>query len=117
MSRRKLERDLALEKGLSRLAAIKSISPTLDLGNDITAVKYEDAINSLKSKIAEYNTTLSSLDKLHNEYVTLRDKLRDFNERILLGVATKFGKNSTEYEMAGGVKKSERKRPTIKPKG
>jgi len=31
-----------------------------------------------------------------------------------MGVATKFGKSSDEYEMAGGVKKSERKRSTRK---
>ena len=29
-------------------------------------------------------------------------------ERMLLGVAVKYGKDSAEYEMAGGVRKSER---------
>jgi hypothetical protein len=32
----------------------------------------------------------------------------------LTGVATKFGKNSSQYEMAGGVKKTERKKPKTK---
>ncbi|MEH2215395.1 hypothetical protein [Nostoc sp.] len=36
--------------------------------------------------------------------------MADYSEKILLGVAYKFGKNSHEYQMAGGTRKSERKR-------
>lgn len=46
--------------------------------------------------------------------VLFKWKLKDLNERILTGVATKYGKNSTQYEMAGGKKKSERKKATKK---
>ena len=42
--------------------------------------------------------------------------MRDLNERALDGVASKYGKNSNEYEQAGGTRKSERKRPVRKPK-
>ncbi|MBD1873732.1 hypothetical protein H6F75_09580 [Nodosilinea sp. FACHB-131] len=42
--------------------------------------------------------------------------MRDYSERILLSVATRYGKDSDEYEMAGGVRKSDRKRPIRKPK-
>lgn len=41
-------------------------------------------------------------------------QLRDLSERMLIAVAAKYGKNSYEYEMAGGVRKSERKRPVRK---
>jgi hypothetical protein len=34
-------------------------------------------------------------------------------ERMLIGVAFKFGKDSREYEMAGGVRKSERVRKGV----
>jgi hypothetical protein len=34
---------------------------------------------------------------------------------MLAGVAAKYGKDSDEYEKAGGVRKSERKRPTRTP--
>jgi hypothetical protein len=34
----------------------------------------------------------------------------DLTERMLAGVGSKYGKDSTEYEKAGGVRKSERKR-------
>ncbi|MHC5609462.1 MAG: hypothetical protein ACYTXA_00075 [Nostoc sp.] len=36
--------------------------------------------------------------------------MADYSEKILLGVAYKFGKNSHEYQMAGGTRKSDRKR-------
>lgn len=41
-----------------------------------------------------------------------KEVVKDWNERVLTGVATKYGKNSNQYEMAGGKKKSERKKHT-----
>ncbi len=40
--------------------------------------------------------------------------MSDTSERMLAGVAAKYGRDSTEYEMAGGTKKSERRRPGAK---
>ncbi|MHC5599596.1 MAG: hypothetical protein ACYTXC_27285 [Nostoc sp.] len=37
-------------------------------------------------------------------------------EHMLLSVAAKYGKNSDEYKMAGGVRRSDRKRPVRKLK-
>lgn len=116
MARRKLARVLDLEKGRTRLAAVKSISAELDLGNDITAPNYETEINLLSTKLNTYNTALSTIDDLYNECIAQIDVLKDWNERILTGVATKYGKNSSQYEMAGGKKKSERKKPSPKAK-
>ena len=53
---------------------------------------------------------------LGNELDADETTMADLNERMLTGVATKFGKNSSEYEQAGGTKKSERKPPKRKPK-
>lgn len=36
--------------------------------------------------------------------------VKDLNERILTGVATKYGKNSTQYEMAEAKRKASAKR-------
>lgn len=114
MARRKLIRIVDLEKGITRLAAVKSIDTALDLGNNITVVNYETQITSLQSKLATYNTALSTIDDLYNECIAQIDVIKDWNERILTGVATKYGKNSSQYEMAGGVKKSERKKSVPK---
>jgi hypothetical protein len=112
MARRKLSRVLDLEKGKTRLAAVKSIDPNLDLSNGINVPSYEYNIGLLDQKLGAYNTALSTVDRLYNEYIEQGDLVKDWNERILTGVATRYGKKSTEYEMAGGVKKSERRKPT-----
>jgi len=99
------------EVAVTRLAGLKSISPTLDLGNGLTAVAYEASINNLRQKLDIYNTTLSVADSQRNAVQDAEKALRDLSERMLTGVASKHGKNSDEYEKAGGVRKSERKKP------
>jgi hypothetical protein len=116
MSRKKLERVLDLEKAKTRLAALKSISADLDLGNGITVPFYQDEISQYEKTVELYNTTLSTIDDLYNECIAQKIVMRDWNERVLTGVATKYGKNSSQYEMAGGVKKSERKKANSKTK-
>jgi hypothetical protein len=110
MARRKLARVLDLEKGLTRLAAVKSIDVNLDLGNNITTANYQTVIDAFQTKLSAYNTALSTVDDLYNDCIAQIDLLKDWNERVLTGVATKYGKNSSQYEMAGGVRKSERKK-------
>ena len=56
------------------------------------------------------------LDGQLNDLTDGEKALADLSERMLGGVASKFGKNSSEYEMAGGVRKSDRKRPVRKAK-
>ena len=62
-----------------------------------------------------YNTLLSTVDEKLNKLKAQEKILDNWNERILVGVAAKFGKDSSEYEQAGGVRKSERKKPKAKP--
>ena len=116
MARRKLIRVLNLEKGTTRLAAVKSIDAALDLGNNITVANYETQVDLFRNKLATYTTALSTIDDLYNDCIAQETVLKDWNERVLTGVATKFGKNSSQYEMAGGVKKSERKKTVKKAK-
>ena len=86
----------------------------MDLGNDLNVANYEAQITKLNSNLGDYNTALSTVDDLYNVCIAQIDVLRDWNERILNGIASKYGKNSSQYEMAGGVKKSERKKPKKK---
>lgn len=94
---------------VTRLASIKSISPTLDLGNGLTVSTYEAAVLDFRQKLDEYNMSLSEADSKLNTVNETEKKLRDMSERMLTGVASKFGKDSDEYEMAGGSRKSDRK--------
>jgi uncharacterized protein YukE len=99
-----------LEVAKTRVASLKSISPTLDLGNGLTVDAYEASIENVDQKLDTYNTTLSNADSQLNSVDDAEKTLRDMSERMLTGVATKFGKDSDEYEKAGGVRKRDRKK-------
>ncbi|MCC5610656.1 hypothetical protein LC612_28875 [Nostoc sp. CHAB 5834] len=99
-----------LSKAEMRLASIKSISATLEVGDNLTVKDYTNKIESLRQSLEAYNTTLSTIDVLLTQITEHERDLADYSEKILLGVAYKFGKNSHEYQMAGGTRKSERKR-------
>lgn len=116
MARKKLVRVIELDKARTRLAAVKSIDPVLDFGNEITLALYETEITNLNEKLNLYNTALSTVDDLYNATTAQITVVNDLSERVLIGVANKYGKNSSEYEMAGGVRKSERKKPVAKKK-
>ena len=113
MARRKRSSKV-LEKADRRIASLRSISPDLNLGNGLTVDVYTNLITDMRDRLAAYNTVLSTVDKTYNDMLLIEQKLGDYSELLLLGVATKYGKSSDEYEMAGGVKKSERKRSTRK---
>ena len=101
-----------IEDSKTRLASLKSIDANLDLGNDITVAKFEEKLANAENSLASYNTTLSLVDEKRNNFENDESDLNDYFERVLLGVGSKFGKASIEYEKAGGTRKSERKKPT-----
>lgn len=99
-----------LKKAITRLASIKSIDDNLDLGNGLGIQQYEMAIHHLQARLQEYNTMLSLADEKLSIIKESERLIRDLSSRMLTGVASKFGNDSNEYEKAGGVKKSKRKR-------
>ena len=104
-----------IEKAQQRLTALASIDPALDLGNGLTLAAYQTEVNA-QAKLNAYNTLLSQVDEAYNTYLLAEKGIRDLSERMLAGVASKYGKDSNQYEMAGGTRKSERKRPVRKAK-
>ncbi|MBW4582827.1 MAG: hypothetical protein KME42_24940 [Tildeniella nuda ZEHNDER 1965/U140] len=103
-----------LQSAEKREAGLQSISPTLDLGNQLTLEGYSTLIQTLRSQITTYNSDLSSLDNLSRKIKDTEQQLRNLSEQMLLGVAAKYGKGSGEYGKAGGIPKGERRRPTRK---
>jgi uncharacterized protein YoxC len=105
-----------LDNAERRAAGLKSISSSLDLGNGLTIEAFSELIQDMQDKLEAYNMSLSAVDAAHSKVQEVERSLRDLSEHMLLGVAVKYGKNSYEYEMAGGTRKSERKRPARKAK-
>jgi hypothetical protein len=113
MSRRK-KTSPVLEKADLRAAGLRAISPTLDLGNNLTFPSYLATIDETRAKLTAYNEALSNLDALYSDFQKAEKDLSDLSEQMLMGVGTKYGKRSNEYQMAGGVRKDNRKRPAPK---
>ena len=113
MSRKKRS-SRALDKASVRLDGIKSVNPKLNAGGGFTATGYEKVITQLRNDISAYNTALSNVDALQNKIADAEKVVSEYSERMLLGIAAQYGKDSSEYEMAGGVRKRDRKRPTRK---
>ena len=105
-----------IEHAQQRAASMASISHLLDLGNSLTLDNYNLAITNVQAKLDNYNTVLSAVDAAHRALKEAERSLADLSENMLIAVAYKYGKNSTEYEMAGGVRKTDRKRPVRKTK-
>jgi hypothetical protein len=107
---RKKRNSTVLEKAEQRASAMSSIQSNLDLGNGFTLESYWDSITSLREKQQRYNALLSNVDQLYSQIQDEERTLGEMSEHMLSSVKAKFGRNSYEYEMAGGVRFSERKR-------
>ena len=99
-----------LDKASMRASGLRSVGAE-DFGNGVTSSAFEAAVADTRRKLEEYNQALSVVDEKANLLADSEKKLQDFAERILAGVAAKYGKNSNEYEKVGGIRKTDRKRP------
>ena len=110
MGRIKRQSPRILEIARKRLSGIKSINANLDLGNGLSVASYSQKLDETANEIDTYNQFLSLLDRMRNNIMLKEKSLRDMNERILEAVGSVYGHDSSEYEMAGGTRKSEIKR-------
>jgi hypothetical protein len=76
----------------------------------------------IDEKIGEYdaiqedlNKTLTEADDKSNQLKAVEKEIGSLYTRALSGAVSKFGEDSSEVEMLGGTRKSERKRPVRKP--
>ncbi|GBE95212.1 hypothetical protein [Nostoc cycadae] len=97
-----------LEKAELRASGLKAIDPNMDFGDERNLQNMTQLIEQYRSKIDAYNTALAVIDSSKMAMKELEKKLGALNEKMLIGVAFKYGNDSTEYEMAGGVRKSDR---------
>ena len=103
-----------LETARKRLAGLKSIKTPPDFGPNLTVPGYEAKEKSVSAKLDAYNQSLATSDQLQNEFLAEEAELNDLNRRFLSAGEAHYGPDSSEYEMLGGTRKSERKRPTRK---
>ncbi len=109
---RKQRISLDLERAELRAAGLKAIDPALNLDERFTLNDYVQTINQLRTKIDAHISALAAISSSQTEIEAL-EKTLEMTERMLIGFALKFGKDSREYEMAGGVRKSEQVRKRV----
>ncbi|MBW4689153.1 MAG: hypothetical protein KME40_29695 [Komarekiella atlantica HA4396-MV6] len=99
-----------LEKAELRASGLRAIDPNMDFGDTRNLQNMTQLIEQYRTKIDAYNTALAVIDSSKTEMDELDKTLNDLTEKMLIGVAFKYGKDSREYEMAGAVRKSDRVR-------
>ncbi|MFN6485050.1 MULTISPECIES: hypothetical protein [unclassified Nostoc] len=107
MSRRK-RTSRVLEKAELRSAGLKAIDSNMDFGNNCDLQNLTQSIEQLRTMLDEYNTALAVIDSSKTKIDEMEKTLSNLTDKMVRGVAFKYGKDSSEYEMAGGVRDSER---------
>jgi ABC-type hemin transport system substrate-binding protein len=97
-----------LTKAQLRASGLKAIDPNIDFGNNNSLQNMIQQIEQLSAKLDSHNTALVMINASRTDIEQLEKNLSALSEKMLLAVAAKYGKDSNEYEMAGGVRKSDR---------
>ena len=105
-----------LESARRRLAGIQQINPKPNFGAALTIEAYEAEIEGFIDDQDAYNGDIAALDERSNRLDAREQHLADFSQRILAAVKAQFGPDSNEFELAGGVRRSDRKEPVRAPK-
>ncbi|MGJ3254523.1 MAG: hypothetical protein ACFE0J_25825 [Elainellaceae cyanobacterium] len=105
-----------LEDAQQRAINLKTIDANLELNESLTLGNFNAEIERLRTRLEAYNSLLSQIDVAQAAIAEGEQRLKHLTSDMLIGVASKYGKDSYEYKMAGGTRRSERKRPVRKPK-
>ena len=106
-----------IETARKRLSGLKGISGATSFGPNLTAAIYEAKLDAVSALLDAYNQKIAELDQMQNDLQAAEAELNDLNRRFLAAGEAQFGPDSNEYEMLGGTRKSERKKPTKKGSG
>ena len=109
------------DKALTDAASIEKVwaaNPTITLGSDsdpnnpkVTLADYQAAVQKVEDLVDQIETARSALTKLVDDKDDAAGDLTTLNTRALSAVRGIFGPDSAEYDQAGGVRTSERKKP------
>lgn len=109
MSLKKKTTSKVVQFAAARAAGMESIAPTMDFGDGLTHTAYKAAIADAQTKLAAYNSLLAQVDEARGSFGAAEDNVRDLSDRMLAATAARFGRESSEYQKAGGTRKSDRK--------
>ncbi|MBG1270283.1 hypothetical protein [Nostoc sp. WHI] len=109
MSRKK-RTSRVMEKAELRSTGLKAIDANMDFGDNCNLQNLTQSIEQLRTMLNAYNTELAVIDASKTKIDVMEKILSNLTDKMVRGVAFKYGKDSSEYEIAGGVRDSERVR-------
>ncbi len=107
MTRRKRSSRI-LEKAEFRVAGLKAIDPNINFDDTYNLQNLTQLIDNFHNTLGDYNAAIAMIDSSRKKLDEMEKTLSQVSDKMLMGVGFKYGKNSNEYELAGGVRDSER---------
>ncbi|HIK03472.1 MAG TPA: hypothetical protein IGS40_01965 [Trichormus sp. M33_DOE_039] len=105
---RKKRSSRILEKAEFKVAGLKAIDPNLNFDDTCNLQKLTQLIDQFHNMLDDYNAAIAMIDSSKKKLDETEKNLAQISDKMLMGVGFKYGKNSSEYELAGGVRDSER---------
>lgn len=105
--------DLATVQELRQLADVLN-TLKVKLPNGVTGADIRKVADEADKDLQSIAAAKTQLAKMQDAKDTKVAKLKQHRTDLRTGVKAIFGDDSAEYQMVGGIKKSERKRPTKK---
>ncbi|BAZ00786.1 hypothetical protein NIES37_47820 [Tolypothrix tenuis PCC 7101] len=99
-----------LEKAEFRVAGLKAIDPNISFDDSYNLQNLTQLIQQFHNMLDEYNAAIAVIDSSRSKLDNMEKTLNNISDKMLVGVGFKYGKDSNEYALAGGVKLSERVR-------
>jgi len=100
----------ALQTARHRLDGLKAIVPPPDMGKALTIEGFTAEIREYSDTQDSYNLKLATMDDDTNHLDSLEQRLSDLNQRVLAAIRAQYGPDSSELELVGGVRRSDRKK-------
>jgi folylpolyglutamate synthase/dihydropteroate synthase len=97
-----------LEKAEFRVAGLKAIDPNINFDDTHNLQNLNQLIENFHNTLDDYNAAIAMIDSSRKKLDEMEKNLSQLSDKMLMGVGFKYGKNSNEYELAGGVRDSER---------
>ncbi|MHC5933430.1 hypothetical protein [Nostoc sp.] len=107
MSRRKRSSRI-LEKAEFRVAGLKAIDQNINFDDTCNLQNLSQLIEQFHNTLDDYNAAIAMIDSSKTKLDEMEKTLNQVSDKMLMGVGFKYGKNSNEYELAGGVRDSDR---------
>ncbi|MGV0104430.1 ATPase involved in DNA repair [Nostoc sp. DSM 114160] len=105
---RKKRTSLVLKKAEFRVAGLKAVDQNINFDDTYNLQNLTQLIKQFHNMLDDYNAAIAMIDSSKKKLDEMEKTLSHVSDKMLAVVGLKYGKNSNEYELSGGVRDSER---------